>query len=153
MKLAEALALRADLSTRAAQLANRAAQNSRVQEGDEAEENSAALLARFEETSAELESLVTNINVTNLATEVRPGLTMTAALARRERLRSLHQLLTRIADEGSARPGRYSRTELRTLSTVDVPSLRERAEATARELRELDSRVQETNWLTELIGG
>jgi len=70
MKLAEALAERADLQTRFGQLAARAKQSARHQEGETPPEDAAALLVEMDRVAARLEDLVVRINVQNLATEV-----------------------------------------------------------------------------------
>ena len=46
---------------------------------------------------------------------------------------------------------RYGKAEIRILPTVDVGDLRRRGDELARERRELDTVIQETNWTTELI--
>lgn len=150
MKLAEALALRADLSTRLQSLVARAARFALVQEGSDAQESSTALITEHLRVADELEALIVRINVSNTATEVQPGLSMTAALARRDTLRARHGMLVRIAEAASASPDRLGRTELRAVPTVDVSALRTRADRVAVELRELDMRIQEVNWATEL---
>ena len=45
---------------------------------------------------------------------------------------------------------RQMRSELRYLSALDVPALRARADDCAKELRELDNRIQQTNWEVDL---
>jgi len=152
MKLAEALALRADLQRRLAQVASRAVANARHQEGDLPAEDPVALLAEHERLAARLESLIARINAANLATEVEPGLTMTAALARRDVLRLRHRLRTDLADAASASQDRFTRTELRYVSGVDVPATRAQADDLARTLRELDTRIQQVNWTADVEG-
>lgn len=151
MKLAEALALRADLSTRLAQLAVRAEQNVLVQEGDRAAEDSLALIAEHDRLSLELESLILRINITNLRVPTRLTDTMTAALARRDVLRGRVQLLRRVADQASVRTERGQRSELRWVSAVDVPTIRRDADRLSAELRELDTAIQEANWSAEVV--
>ena len=149
-KLAEALALRADLQRRLAQVASRAVANARHQEGEQPAEDPVALLAEHDRVAAELERLIARINEVNLATEVEPGLTMTQALARRDVLRTQHRVRTDLADAGSASHARMTRTELRFVSAVDVPGLRREADDVARRLRELDTAIQQANWTTEV---
>jgi hypothetical protein len=149
-KLAEALALRADLQRRLAQVASRAVGNARHQEGEQPAEDPVALLAEHDRVAAELERLIARINEVNLATEVEPGLTMTQALARRDVLRTQHRVRTDLADAGSASHARMTRTELRFVSAVDVPGLRREADDVARRLRELDTAIQQANWTTEV---
>jgi hypothetical protein len=150
MLLAEALSQRADITTRLAELKQRALRNVRHQEGESPAEDPMELLAEYERLTGDLERRVLQINVTNLATEVEPGVTMTASLARRDALRARHRMLVELAD-GAVRPvDRFTRTELRYESAVDVRALRQAADDVARTLRELDTRIQQVNWATEL---
>lgn len=150
MKLAEALALRADLQTRQVELGKRLRQNARYQEGEEPAEDATALLAEVDRIAAELESLVLQINIRNLATEVEPGMSMTAALARRDALKLRHRQRTDLAEAASTPVDRYSRTELRSIAAVNVRALRTEIDDLARQIRELDTRIQGVNWTTEL---
>jgi len=150
MKLAEALAERADLQTRLATLATRATKSARYQEGETPPENPAALLAEMDRITERLEALVVRINVQNLATEVTPGLSMTAALARRDSLRRLQKSRSDLADAASASVDRYTRTELRSLTSLDVKALRDEADAYAKEARDLDTTIQGVNWTTDM---
>jgi hypothetical protein len=150
MLLAEALSQRADINTRLAELKQRALRNARHQEGEAPAEDPMELLAEFERLAGDLEVRVLQINVTNLATEVEPGVTMTAALARRDALRARHRMLVELADSAVQPRDRFTRTELRYESAVDVRALRQAADDVARRLRELDTRIQQVNWATEL---
>lgn len=150
MKLAEALALRADMQAHLAQLANRARQHAQYQEGEEPTEDANALLADHERIAGDLERLIVVINTRNLAIEIAPGVTMTAALAQRDLLRQRHRLRTEVADAAAKPPDRYSRTEIRSIPAVNVRALRAEADDLARQIRELDVRIQEVNWTTEL---
>ncbi|MFB9849759.1 DIP1984 family protein, partial [Micromonospora andamanensis] len=97
MKLAEALALRADAARRAEQLRARIVASARYQEGETPAEDAAALLVEAGEVLGELESLIRRINRTNAATHVEGG-TLTDALARRDVLRLRHSVVTSAAD-------------------------------------------------------
>ncbi len=150
MKLAEALAERADLQTRYGQLAARAKQSARFQEGETPPEDAAALLAEMDRVAARLEVLVVRINLQNLATEVSPGVSMTAALARRDTLRRLQKSRAELADAAATQADRYSRTELRSFAALDVKALRDQADTYARDARELDTLIQGINWITDM---
>lgn len=152
MKLAEALALRADVNTRMSQLAARATQNALHQEGEAPAEDPMALLAEHTRLAGELQELILRINSTNLSIEVQPGLSMTAALAERDVLRQMVRLRQSLASAGSQRMDRSTRSELRYVSAIDVPALRLDADAQAARLRNLDVRIQEANWGHELSG-
>ena len=151
MKLAEALAERSALTTRMAQLAARATQSARVQEGEDPVESPGELLAEHGRLAASLSDLILRINRTNLDTTLAGGTTLTAALARRDVLRLLLAARTAVADAASARADRYSRTEIRFVAAIDVAALRTELDALSKEARELDVRIQEANWAHELL--
>jgi hypothetical protein len=150
MKLAEALAQRAAMQARMTRIANRATQNARFQEGDQPAEDPNALLAEYDRLVDELTGLIVRINTTNLATEVEPGLSMTAALALRDGFRMRHRVRTELADAASQAQDRFTRTELRYVPAVDVRALRQEADDAAQRAREVDILIQEVNWTTEL---
>lgn len=47
--------------------------------------------------------------------------------------------------------GRLTRSEIKYVSTIKVVEIQKRADELAKEYRELDARIQELNWQTELI--
>ncbi|RIJ60559.1 DIP1984 family protein, partial [Clavibacter phaseoli] len=51
---------------------------------------------------------------------------------------------------GSYAP-RQMRSELRQIAALPIRDVRDRADDTARELRELDARIQRANWEVELV--
>jgi hypothetical protein len=152
MKLAEALALRADTRRRVEQLRSRIVANAIYQEGTEPAEDAAELLGVTDELLDELELLIRQINRTNSATDLGADGTMTDALARRDALRIRHSVLVTAADAAAGRSGsqRQLRSELRQLSALPVAALRVRADQVSRELRELDTRIQQANWNVDL---
>jgi hypothetical protein len=153
MKLAEALMTRADLQRRIEQVRSRIAANARYQEGEEPQEDAAALVAEVSEALDRVEELVVAVNLTNATVRLADGRTMTAALARRETLRTRHAVLSGAADAAQGQGGGYRqmRSELRQISALPVVELRRRADDVARELRELDVEIQRTNWEADLL--
>ena len=153
MKLAEALTARADLQRRIEQLRARITANARYQEGEEPAENAAALLVEADADLALLRDLIRRINATNSRLDLGSDGTMTDALAARDVRRLQHSLL---ADAAAAASGandqflRQMRSELRQISALPVADLRSRADSVAQELRELDNRIQQANWLHDL---
>ena len=55
-----------------------------------------------------------------------------------------------VADSATARMDRYSRSEVRYVATVDAAALRKMADAASKEYRQLDTKIQQLNWSTEL---
>src|SRR5690348_10567482 len=151
MKLGEALTLRSQLQVKFQQLRERLKVSAIVQEGEAPPEDPATLLSELETVAAELETLIAQINKTNLATEVRDGMTLTEALACRDHLGWLLGALHQVAETASVVHARYGKAELRMVRTVEVTKLRQRADDLAKERRTLDARIQEVNWLTELV--
>lgn len=153
MKLAEALALRADAARRAEQLRARIAASARYQEGEAPAEDAAALLAEAGEVLGELEVLIRRINRTNAATHVE-GATLTDALARRDVLRLRHTMVTSAANAAAGdgqRGFRQLRSELKMIPALPVADLRTQADDLARQLREVDTLIQRTNWEADLL--
>ena len=154
MKLAEALSLRADATRRVEQLRSRIVANARYQEGEEEPaEDAAALLAEADAVLSELEDLVRRINRTNAATRIGPEGTITDALARRDVLRTRHSLVSSAADAAAGRGSsvRQLPSELKMVTALPVAHLRSQADDLARQLRQTDVRIQESNWQFDLL--
>jgi hypothetical protein len=153
MKLAEALALRAEAVRRIEQLRSRIVDNARYQEGEEPAEDAAALLAQTGQACADLESLIRRINRTNASAHMGPG-TITDAIARRDVLKVRHGIITAAADAAAGRERGWSRqlrSELTFISALPVNDLRTQADDVARQIRELDTDIQRTNWEVDLL--
>ena len=110
-----------------------------------------ALLNEFDAVADELEKLVADINRANLTVQLRDGRTLTEALARRDSLTLRHQTLRALAEAAAEKHDRYSRSEIKMLSTVGVTEIRQKADDLARERRELDVAIQEANWANDLL--
>ena len=155
MKLAEGLALRADASRRIEQLRTRIVANARFQEGEEPAEDARALLTEAGVALDELEDLIRRINRTNAAMRIGPEGTITDALARRDVLRARHSIVTAAADAAAGKSqagmGRQLRSELKMLAALPVAELRSQADDLARQVRELDVRIQQSNWEFDLM--
>jgi hypothetical protein len=149
MKLAEALNQRADLQKRIAQLRERLSNNVKVQEGDQPAENPEALFQELDNSLKEFETLIVRINRTNQET-VWEGKTLTAMIAAKDTL-SLHlSVLRSVLEAANVRSDRYSRNEIKFIRTVDVNVLQKQVDDLSRDLRELDTKLQQANWMTEL---
>ncbi|MGF1427868.1 DIP1984 family protein [Kitasatospora sp. LaBMicrA B282] len=155
MKLAEALAQRADATRRVEQLRSRIVGSARYQEGEEPAENAVELLAETDAVIAGLESLVRRINRTNASATVGGARTLTDALARRDALRLQHSVVSTAADAAAGRDQRGAvrqlRSELKMFAALPVAALRTRADELAREIREIDVAIQRTNWEVDLL--
>ncbi len=151
MKLANALSQRSELQMRISQLENRLMNNAQVQEGEEPAENPSDLLIELEECYARLETLIAAINRTNNSTAVEDGATLSDLLARRDCLQHKLGGLRNFLNSASALVSRRTVGEIKIKSTVNVRDLQKQLDQQAKELRELDEKIQEKNWTCELI--
>ncbi|MDO4697829.1 MAG: DIP1984 family protein [Pasteurellaceae bacterium] len=150
MKLAEALIERADLQRRLAQLVQRLKQNAQYQEGESPSEDPQALLAEYTQTADHLKKLVVAINFANNTIQLANGIAMVEALAERDRLKAEHSTLIALAEAAMVDQNRYSRSEIKMLSAVNVREIRQQADVIAKQHRELDTQIQQANWLFDL---
>jgi hypothetical protein len=56
-----------------------------------------------------------------------------------------------VANAAVIRQDRYSKSEVRFQSTVDVAQIQQTADDLARDIRELDTRIQGANWQVDLL--
>lgn len=151
MKLAEALILRADHQKRLAQLKQRLLRNAKVQEGDDPGEDPKTLLSEFEAVAGELEDLIQRINRTNSQSRISSGATLTEALATRDVVRMKADVYRELAQAATITQDRYSRSEVKFISTVDVSAVQKEADRLSKQHRELDAEIQSANWQAELM--
>ena len=151
MKLAEALAERSDCQNRIDEMKKRLIRSARVQEGDQPAEDATELLAETDRIFARLLDLVSAINRTNSKTAFDSERTISDAIAERDAVGKRRDFLAGIAEAASTRQDRYSKSEVRFVATVSVGKLQAEVDQFAKRYRELDTRLQELNWKTELI--
>lgn len=151
MKLAEALLLRADANRRLEQLKQRLCNNARVQEGDRPTEYPDDLFAETERILEQLTDIVARINKTNSTAMLDGAVTITRALAERDSLKIKWQILKSLLDAAVIRQDRYSKSEVRFITTFDTAALQKKADEVAREYRNLDNRIQQINWIIDLM--
>ena len=150
MKLATALSERADLQRRISELGMRLNNNAKVQEGESPSEDPAALLSELDADFVRLEELVSRINLTNNATK-SGGKTLTELIAKRDCLKQRISVMRSFLDCSSEKVNRYSKTEIKIISTVNVTALQKEVDCLSKQLRETDELIQGLNWTTELI--
>ena len=151
MKLAEALILRSDLQKRFEQFKYRLNNNSKIQEGEQPSEQPADLLKEMDQLLGQLGLLIQQINRTNNTVMLDDTRTLADALVDRDILSMRRKALADLAQSASIRQDRFTRTEVRFISTVNVAELQREADQLAKTHRELDTRIQELNWLTSLL--
>jgi hypothetical protein len=149
MKLAEALAIRKDTQKRIEQLKSRILNNVRVQEGDEPSESPSELMKELDSCLNELQSLVYLINKTNMHT-VSDGKTLTQLMAEKDILGMRVNALRDVFNKASESQDRYSRSEIKMVTTIDIKPLGRQIDKLSKELRELDIKIQGLNFITDL---
>ena len=150
MGKAEALQERADLNRKIEELRRRLGNVILVQEGEEPSEDPAELLRELNAALERLEKLMASINLTNCRTKAG-DLTLTETIARKDALMiklSAYRDLVYTAGQSASRA---RGTEIRVKAVIKAGDLQKVADQIAKEVRELDNRLQETNWKTELL--
>ena len=121
-----------------------------MQEGDQPAEQPTILFTELNNVLPELESLIVRINITNTKTKVADK-TMTELLAEKDVLKKKLEIYQSAYKKAIIRNERYSRNEVRFVSTIDGESLQKKIDAMAKQYRELDMTIQQANWNTELL--
>ena len=149
MKLAEALQERADLNRKIDELRRRLGNAVLVQEGEDPVEDPSALLKELDSAVARLEELMAAINLTNCKTKVN-GMTLTALIARKDALMLKLSAYRDLVYTAGQNTSRARGTEIKVKALLKAGDLQKEADQTAKEIRELDNLLQETNWKTRL---
>ena len=150
MKLAEALAIRKDTQKRIEQLKSRILNNVRVQEGDSPSEEPEELMIEMDACLNTLFALIFKINKTNMNT-ISEGRTITEMMAERDILSMRITSLREIFNKASESQERYSRSEIKMVTTIDIKPLGKKIDDLSKQLRELDMKIQTLNFTTELM--
>lgn len=149
MKLAEALQERADLSRRIEQLKSRLIDNALIQEGDEPAEDPQELLKEMNRCIKEQTKLIAAINLANASVKAGDK-TLTEMLAERDMLTVQIEAYRALISSASTTWQRARNSEIRILSSVNVRELTKKADQLSKQLRQLENKIQETNWTTEI---
>jgi len=151
MKLGEALTLRKHLDNKVTELRNLLADCVTVQEGNEPAEKPETLMRELDECLNQLEHCIYSINVTNMRTTDENGKTMTKLLAERDILKKRIGVLNNtFRTVTSIETTRYSRTEIKTVVTIDQKNLRSQINRLSQQYRQLDTKIQAMNFTCDL---
>lgn len=150
MKLAEALAVRADIQKKISSLRTRIARSAMVQEGTPPGEDADKLLKEAFGAMDELSQLLVRINITNAKCKLADGRIITEAVAQRDMLIGRHSLLQHAIEASSKEPDRYSNAEIKWIACLPVAILHKQSDDVAKQLRELNLAIQQANWEIDL---
>ena len=151
MKLAEALSIRKDLQKRIQQLGQRIQNNVKVQEGDEPKEQPKELMTELDGCLTKLQDIIWHINATNMQTKNNEGRTLTELMAQKDVLTMRISTLRSVFDTASSGQDRYSRSEIKMVTVIDVKTLSKQIDEYSAQLRKLDIEIQSLNFQTELV--
>ena len=150
MKLAEALSIRAEMKTKINNIQSRLNQNAKVQQGEQPAENPYLLIEELDSISDKMTKLIKNINYTNCMT-VENGVSLTDMIAEKDVLNKKISVMKNFLSNASSLVNRYSNTEIKIQSTVDVAELQKQVDGMSKKLRDLDMNIQRINWTVDLI--
>jgi len=151
MKLAEALLLRADIKQRLIGLRERIGSNCTVQEGDEPNENPQEMIEEFFRILQEQESLTVRVHKTNLSATADDGRSIENMIALRDKLVAEHSLIKHVTTSCTTSSYSYSQREVKWKSVLKVPGLQKQADDLSKKIRDLNIKLQETNWRVDLV--
>jgi len=150
MKLAEALQERADLNRKIEELRRRLGNCILTQEGEDPAEDPAALLTELDAAAERLETLMAQINLTNSKSRVN-GVTLTEMIARKDALMLRLSAYRDLVYTAGQTVSRARGTEIRVRAVLKASELQKTVDQMAKEVRQLDNLLQETNWKTKLL--
>ncbi len=150
MKLAEALQERADLNRRIEQLRSRLNMNATVQEGESPAEDPEALLSELNACTDRLKELICRINLTNANIKVK-DYTLTQLLAAKDSLSVKVSVYRDFLNNASQVVYRASGREIKINPSVNVAEIQKNVDKMSSELRILDNKIQQANWMYDLI--
>lgn len=110
------------------------------------QEDPVELISQLRKTIGDLELIIIKINKTNNETPVDGEGFLMEALAKRDSLKMLSEKLRNI--RYAAQINNSGDKNLK--STIDIKKLQAEMDQTGRAFREIDNKIQEINWLTEL---
>jgi len=150
MKLAELLNERKTVKEEIKNLKQRLYLSAKMQEGDQApvespEELKKSLMALFEKLN-KLIVMINNANVSTLIDEKN----LMELIAERDKNISIAQALHGLAENATPKSERFSRNEIRYVTTVNIKEIRKEADSYSKKARDIDNQIQAANWNTEV---
>ena len=151
MKLAEALIKRGNLQKRIDALKEKLIRYAKVQEGEKPPEQPEEIYKELKGCLDELTVFVQRINKTNSEVMFDEKRSIADVLAYRDVLLLKYKILNKVIESATSLIDRYSKKEIKILSTIDVKVYQKDSDNVAKEYRELDLKIQEKNWSVDLL--
>ena len=140
MKLSQALIIRSDYQNKIYELKKRIINNSKVQEGENVSEDPMKLLKELN-----------RVIKTNNESLFEDNITIADAICTRDTIKKKRNAIVAIIEEATIKVDRYSQSEVKFISTISIEQLQKQSDLLAKEFREIDMKIQEKNWTTELL--
>ena len=86
--------------------------------------------------------LIQKINLTNSSTILEENISLSDALATRDRLLLQRDIYDALIQDAANRQDRYSRSETKYISTVNIAKLQAQIDRISRDYRQLDTKIQ-----------
>ncbi|MCL2045344.1 MAG: DIP1984 family protein [Oscillospiraceae bacterium] len=152
MLLAEALLKKAVLKKELDALEQRMSESARIPHDEEPVDDYTLLLIIYREKESELFDMNLRILATNNITEIREGETISQAIIKRDGLKRVVSMYSKLLNAaiGSNR-GYYGSRDVKYIRVIDMDKVRSDMDSAAQQYRELDVKLQQLNWNTELI--
>ncbi len=151
IKLAEALLDRSELQKKIADIQARMRENAIIQQDDVPTEDPSKLFEELKQAYKSFDDLNRRINTTNNSTFFNDKMKICDALYQREALDRQIKELASLASAFASKSTRYSKTEIKYISTMDPKALRSHVDDLKRQRKELDRQVQSLNWSIDLL--
>lgn len=150
MKLAEALAERAQLQRNLEEIKNRLCASVRFRQGEDRLEDPVALLDTLDRTTGSLRDLLARINRTNLGVTTDNGQSLTDLIASRDAALSRFKVCKAAWEKLSGEDRTYY-SEAPVMQRAVTPAvLRERMDQAGAEWHRLNRTIQRLNWQADL---
>jgi len=150
MKLAELLNERKTAKTEIKKLKERLHLAAKMQEGDnKPAESPDALKGTLIGLYSRLSDLIIRINKANME-NLAGDKTLMELITERDQAAAIAEMLHDLAERATPKPERFSRNEIRYITTIDISSIRKEADRHSKIARETDNIIQALNWKTEV---
>ena len=152
MLLAEALLRKSVLKKELEALEQRMSESARVPHDEEPVDDYLLLLESYRKKEGELLEMNLRILETNFNTSFEEGETISQAIIRRDSLRRLVSMYNKLLSAATGGDRRlFSSRDVKYRRIVDMDKARVNKDNTAMKYRELDVKLQQLNWNTELL--
>ena len=123
---------------------------SKIQEGEESLVNPDDLLSKLDEVFDKLELITKRINYTNSQIIIN-GQTLVDLILTRDAIKMKRKILTTLLDEATIKQERYSQSEIKFVTIIDVLNIQRQIDDLSKRFRELDTQIQQLNWTHDLM--